>query len=166
MYNVIFQTQDECLIEQSVKLKQKTNFSKIEQGKNRHSMANMNPKKPPQEYQWKTGQSGNPKGRKKGVADIRTIRSIYQKLLNQEIEAIDPLTKEMVTSTVYEHIIARQVAEALAGNDKAVDRIMDRLEGKAVQSTTSSIDMKMTTQDEFIIQLAKKAELSSKADSW
>ena len=84
----------------------------------------------PPERLWKPGQSGNPKGRPKGIKDIRTqIREI----LKRKMEVTDPIDKKTKKMTIGQQIVTAQVGQALKGNTKAFNALVDRLEGKVTQ---------------------------------
>ena len=76
---------------------------------------------------WKKGQSGNPNGRpKKG----HTLTDQIEKAL-----AVRDIKTGYSNITRNEAIVAVLIKEALGGNIKAIDMIMDRVEGKPIQQT-------------------------------
>lgn len=90
----------------------------VKQGKNSDKKKNDNLVK----YQWKKGQSGNPKGRpKSGFA----LNEYITDLANVELEDKKTML-EAVVSKVYE--------EALDGNMTAINFLADRVLGKPSQS--------------------------------
>ena len=90
----------------------------VKQGKNSDKKKNDNLVK----YQWKKGQSGNPKGRpKSGFA----LNEYITDLANVELEDKKTML-EAVVSKVYE--------EALDGNMTAINFLADRILGKPSQS--------------------------------
>lgn len=77
------------------------------------------PGKPPKNTQFKPGQTGNPKGRPKG--------SSLQRLLKDLLEFE---TKGISNGAV---IVEQLVKKARGGNLKAIEIVLDRIEGKARQ---------------------------------
>ena len=88
---------------------------------------------PPKEHQFKPGESGNPSGKKKGCKNIETIlRELMQVKMSEE----NPLTGKMETVSAGTLMYAQLMAKAAKEGDlAAIDKIMDRLEGKAVAKT-------------------------------
>ena len=103
--------------------------------------------------QFKPGESGNPNGRRKGS---KNVKATYEELLNADkIEMIITINgaKKRVNidtngNTLRDAICALDMARALAGKDKAIDRILDRTEGKPTQK--QEIDLKGQIQP-FIV---------------
>ena len=95
--------------------------------------------------QFKPGESGNPNGRRKGS---KNVKATYEELLNADkIEMIITINgaKKHVNidtdgNTLRDAICALDMGRALAGKDKAIDRILDRTEGKPTQK--QEIDLK------------------------
>lgn len=71
--------------------------------------------KPPKRWQFKKGQSGNPKGRPKGST---TVASAYAKILNQKVRVND------VTMTMLEAILNQAVVKAARGDMKALKEVI------------------------------------------
>lgn len=95
-------------------------------------MGNPNAVPPPPrpENMWKKGQSGNPKGRKKGIPDVRTQ---IKELFGKKKRVLDPLTGNHKSQSIQRQVILAQIGRALKGDTKAFNSLIDRLEGKAVQ---------------------------------
>jgi hypothetical protein len=74
-------------------------------------------KKPPQATQFKKGQSGNPRGRRK-AATVDDIRTVIEDVLAQEVPARIGGHERSISKL--EATLRRQVAQALAGKRKAV----------------------------------------------
>jgi hypothetical protein len=95
--------------------------------------------KPPRRHQFKSGQSGNPKGRKKGVKNEVTI---LQELLQHKV-ALNERGK--TRKIILLEAILRKVAEdCLRGNIKSVGFLLNRYyaaaAGDAVQADLSEDD--------------------------
>lgn len=86
------------------------------------------------EHLWKPGQSGNPKGRPKGSRHFSTLIR----------EAITKVAEDTGTSDDKE-IVRALVEKAKAGDLKAVDMVLDRVDGKAEQ--TINLDGEMTINE-------------------
>jgi hypothetical protein len=82
--------------------------------------------KPPRSSQFKPGQSGNPGGRKKGGLNLKTI---MKAVLESEIELTENGRRRRVP--LIEAIILRQAQEALRGQPRAIDSLLDRYERHA-----------------------------------
>jgi|TARA_R100001509_G_scaffold113836_1_gene69029 hypothetical protein len=90
----------------------------VKQGKNSDKKKNDNLVK----YQWKKGQSGNPKGRpKSGFA----LNEYITNLANVELED---------KKTMLEAVVGKVYEEALDGNMTAINFLADRILGKPSQS--------------------------------
>ena len=84
------------------------------------------------ETEFKKGESGNPNGRPKGVPNAATR---MKRFLELEINGKNPITKEDEQFTVAELMDLKIIAKAMNGDLSAWEKINDRLEGKAKQTT-------------------------------
>ena len=101
---------------------------------------------------FKPGQVTNPNGRPKGVPNAATR---FERFLNLIQKGKNPVTKEDEEFTVAELMDLKQIAKALNGNTVAWDKINDRLEGKARQSTElSGKDGEPIQVEQTLIQIA------------
>jgi len=84
-----------------------------EQGNNsKHKVGH---KRPPREYQFKPGQSGNPGGRPKGTSITAQLRKLLDR---NDGKLRKPLAKRLIDN-------------ALKGDHRFLETILDRTEGKA-----------------------------------
>ncbi|MGO4386766.1 DUF5681 domain-containing protein [Microvirga sp. 2YAF29] len=82
--------------------------------------------RPPRSSQFKPGQSGNPGGRRKGSVNLKTVMTA---VLESEIELTENGRKRKVP--LLEAIILRQAQDALRGQLRATDSLLDRYERHA-----------------------------------
>lgn len=94
--------------------------------KNLQPLADTSTKKQPRnpaehlkEHQWQPGESGNPEGRPPGVSLTATVRRILEERPNGTDE-----------KTYLEHISKRAVLNAMAGKEKTLEMIWERVDGK------------------------------------
>jgi len=85
--------------------------------------ANLKPIKP--------GECRNPKGRPKGS---KNLTSTLVKLLQRKMPTQDPVTKKTVNRPISEAVIVALVGRALKGEVRAIEQIIDRVEGKVPQA--------------------------------
>jgi len=98
-------------------------------------------KGPPLKHLFQPGESGNPSGRPKDkdsfagiLRELLDQREIEFTLTNKEGEEKKFYAKAPKGKTIKQILMAMQVSKALAGNDKAMDRVMERIEGKVAQA--------------------------------
>lgn len=95
------------------------------------------PGNPPAAGKFKPGQSGNPKGYPKGQPNTKTILKYW---LSQEEEIENPITKELVKVQVVDTMVLGLIARARKGDVGAFREIMDRIDGKPVQSNKITLE--------------------------
>ncbi len=97
-------------------------------------MSEITEQKQKPDHLWKPGQSGNPAGKPKGARHFSTlIKEAITKVANDTGTSDDVL------------IIQALVAKAKDGDLKAVDMVLDRVDGKAEQ--TINLDADVTVND-------------------
>lgn len=87
--------------------------------------------KPPKAYQYKQGQSGNPKGRPKGAKSEATI---LLEIINRRIEVRQNGRVRKIT--ILEGILHRLAEDSLKGNTKSAAFVLNRL--AAIASTVGT----------------------------
>lgn len=107
--------------------------------------------KPPKDYQYKKGKSGNSKGRPKGS---RNIAVLFRKGMDDKVVVTEKGKQKKIT--VREAIVQRALIEAMKGKDKAIERIMKiyarhfkaeaDLPGKAAKSFEDYLDTLSTEE--------------------
>lgn len=109
------------------------------------------------------GQSGNQKGRPKGVPNAKTRMARFLEL---SINGKNPITKEDELFTVAELMDLQVISKAIKGDLQAWEKINDRLEGKAKQTTEHTGEVKQTIDlNTLSLEEKRKAlELLQKAD--
>jgi hypothetical protein len=81
---------------------------------------------------FKKGESGNPNGRPKGVQNSKTR---LLRLLELVTKMKNPVTGEEEEFSLAEQLDMQVIAKARKGDLKAYEMILDRLEGRAKQTT-------------------------------
>ncbi len=99
--------------------------------------------KPPREHQFKPGESGNPKGRRKGAKNQETI---LLELLQQKISLNERGKTRRIT--ILEGILRRIIEDGLKGNTKSAAFLLSRY-----QATTSgeSMEAGLSEDDEAVL---------------
>lgn len=93
------------------------------------------------------GQSGNPKGKPKGARHFSTlIREAIQKVAEGDDEPADRM------------IVKQLVDKARKGDLSAIDRVIDRVDGKAEQ--TINLDADVTTNNDGLSKEEREALLN------
>lgn len=90
---------------------------------------------PPKEYQWKPGQSGNPKGRPKGT----TITEQLLKLADGVPEGEEKPRALLAAEKAWEL--------AMAGDDKLLKILLDRMEGPVKQIIEAQVEQAIKAID-------------------
>lgn len=85
------------------------------------------------DHQWKPGQSGNPNGRPKGS---KSIKSLLAKYLNDPNAPLDDESRKALKGflTPYEGIALKLISKALQGDLSSTKEILDRYEGRLVET--------------------------------
>lgn len=117
-------------------------------GKSRSGVYEVGRGRPPKDTQFKKGQSGNPSGRKKGSLNMATL---VRKVVSTEIPVTENGARRCVPAL--EGILVRQMHEALRGNARATQLILDlcqqHLPTEEVDATAE-----LKTDDEAILRRA------------
>jgi hypothetical protein len=92
----------------------------------------LGPGNPPRSGMFKKGKSGNPKGYPKGQLNASTIIKYW---LGQKEVIENPITGKIERLTQTDIVTLTTIAHARKGNMAAVRELLDRTEGKPVQST-------------------------------
>lgn len=87
------------------------------------------------------GKSGNPSGRPKGIPNSKTR---LLRLLELVTLTKNPVTGEMEEFSIAEQLDMKIIAKAMKGDIRAYQELLDRLEGRAKQSTEVEISGGMT----------------------
>lgn len=106
---------------------------------------------PPVEYQFKKGHPGGGHTQKHPNG---YLTSILKKLLKKKITYEDPETKEMVKGLVKDILPLRLIYNASQGELPAIKEIFDRVDGKVVEKTELSGEVKFTQMQQ--IKIGKK----------
>ena len=114
---------------------------------------------------WKKGQSGNPKGKPKGVRDSKTI---LKQFLAIDSGDQHPDTKDKLN--YFEAIWLEMIVAAKNGDLSKQREILDRFEGKAVQSIdinnrAGKVDERLENLDESQLENMLKELPAPDADA-
>jgi hypothetical protein len=82
----------------------------------------------------KPGHTNNPNGRPKG----KTMATILKEILDKKLIVVDPIEKKKASKEIKEILMLKLVAKAMIGkgNEKIINMILERLEGKPDQHIT------------------------------
>lgn len=91
---------------------------------------------------WKTGESGNPKGRKKGVLFFSEVARNLLQAKKIDITYSFPKDGAMIrshmhmesTHSIAHSLVAALIKEGMGGNVQAIRELIDRTQGKSVES--------------------------------
>jgi hypothetical protein len=97
--------------------------------------------KPPQQHQFKPGESGNPAGYPEGKPNRGTVA---RKFLQAPIHYKDPSTGQYVLGTIEESMVLAMMAAATNGDVNAYREIMDSVYGKVTDKVQVETTRKIT----------------------
>jgi hypothetical protein len=103
--------------------------------------------RPPVTSRFKPGTSGNPKGRPKGVKNLKT-------LIREAMTASIPIQEGEKTRRVtrLEGVVLRQIQSALRGNDKSAMAVLKMaLQLGFLQDSSESGEISLSSEDERIL---------------
>jgi len=107
--------------------------------------------------QYKPGESGNPNGRPPGSKSFKTILNHY---LNKQVNVKNPITvdksptelRDIICLRLNDFAVNRRHSEKSL---KAIQEIMDRIDGKPIQSVHQTGDMNLTIGESEELKDAK-----------
>jgi hypothetical protein len=103
----------------------------------------------------KPGETHNPNGRPKGSLNIKTL---IEKVLNEEIELDDPIINKRAKKKIIEHGLRRQAIRWLNGDNQAGKDFLDRGFGKPKETVTLNNNISITndTLNKILKSLTKR----------
>ena len=101
---------------------------------------------PPPEPRWQPGQSGNPKGMKKGS---KSITAALRRLLDEGLQGKD--LAEAMAQIAYK--------ESLKGNHKFWASVIERLEGKIKDESSLDVTVRVVYEDAPLLPPAERPML-------
>jgi hypothetical protein len=110
--------------------------------------------RPPKERQFKPGQSGNPKGRPKGVKNTMTL---LREILDRKVEVRIGSTVRKIS--VREAILTRFAESALKGDTKSAGFLLQRYD--TVETAQEHADSSATLEEQEIIDAYLQAHLNN-----
>lgn len=115
--------------------------------------------KPPKEHQFKSGQSGNTKGRKKGSKNFDTA-------LDEALEAPVQVTEGGKTRKLKSRaaIAKRLVAKALGGDARSIQLVMEHEERKASRKAAEAVGTTPLPEEDEITIAAYLLKIQKKAN--
>ena len=96
--------------------------------------------RPPKSGQFKPGKSGNPKGRKKG---FKNLKSMVQEVLNEKVIVTSAKGKKKVSKL--QAMLMKNANEALKGNAKAFDQVLSTLKMAGFENFDENLSTKNAT---------------------
>jgi hypothetical protein len=117
--------------------------------------------RPPKEHRWKPGQSGNPKGWRKGV---RNFQSDLEDLLNSRVTVTENGRRRKVP--VQRAALLRLGEKALKGDGRSIEKLLDLALNLSDQRAGREAERALTGTEEDIIArfLGSVLAPSGKAD--
>lgn len=110
---------------------------------------------PPRKTQFKKGQSGNPRGRPR---QKKALSTIVDEVLYKQVEITEAGRKRKVSAV--EALLIRQLAEAMKGDAKALDRLfkVQQMFGSPVSETAGEIKGPSEAEKAMMAELASWAQ--------
>jgi hypothetical protein len=103
--------------------------------------------KPPKKYQFQKGQSGNPKGRKKGARGLKT---------DLQAELVSTMTIQMngkqVTATKQRLMLKTLTARAAAGDTRAAEKLVDIIAKIVGVEDRNADNKRLSPQDDALLE--------------
>jgi hypothetical protein len=118
-------------------------------------------KKPPKEYQWESGQSGNPKGAPKHRVNLWVWFCKYSNMTDKQLEKLDKSKLTQAQQSALK-LIQDMKEGKYSGSCKLARYVIDRDEGKAIEHLI--IDEENTLTDEECERIY--GDEQCKSDSW
>ena len=113
--------------------------------------------KPPRHTRFQPGRSGNPGGRKKESLNLNTL---LERVLNSEIMLSEHGKSRNVT--IMEAVLLSSVKTAIAGNQRAIEYLLDRAETLDSLNQVQTADLEQEDQDLLdAAMLSRQRSLSS-----
>ncbi len=103
-------------------------------------------KRPPPEHRFKPGQSGNPKGRRKGSRNLTTL---INEVLNRPLSVNDGGTQRNVSALMA--MLMRQASKALQGDHKAVTIFIEAARENEREQEARARERVLKEEDEAIL---------------
>jgi hypothetical protein len=116
--------------------------------------------RPPRAYQFKPGESGNPRGRPRGRKNEATI---LNELLNRKIPVQQGGKTRRVT--ILEAILLRFTEDSLKGNTKSAAFLLNRHSAFANAGSLPETDDQLTHDDRDVLEAFARKLLSKKGKS-
>jgi hypothetical protein len=109
--------------------------------------------RPPQETRWKPGQSGNPKGRRKGRKNLATL---FHEEMSKKVAMLENGQRRMITKA--EAALKQLINSATKGNPKAIQAIINI--SKEMGDLKLPGPMQVPTRRRFTLSIFEKNPLT------
>jgi hypothetical protein len=111
--------------------------------------------RPPVETQWKPGQSGNPKGRRKGR---QNLASIFYEELNQKVAVVENGKRRMISKA--QAAIKQLMNSATKGDPKALQAIINLSKAMGDLKPPEHLQEPITRRKRFTLNIFEKNPLT------
>jgi len=118
-------------------------------------------RKPPTSGQFKKGQSGNPKGRRKGSVALSTIirKSAKERIMVQENGTRKTITKD-------EAAVKQAFNQAISGDQRAIKLVLELLNVHQLAAEPAAPSFRLTQADrEVLAQMIERARRTLEGDT-